>query len=82
MKKEIGKMLDQMQEGSEDFKSSVEDTLEEAKDKVKEARFKADKYILENPERSVLVSAGVGIAIGFGLAMLLKGKMNCRSCRS
>ncbi len=81
MKKEIGKMLDRMQEGTEDLKGSMEDTLEEAKDKFRETRFKADKYILENPERSVLISAGIGVAVGIALAVLMRGK-GCDHYRS
>lgn len=80
MKKEIGKMLDRMQEGSDDMKENIDDAIEEAKTKLKETRRNADKYILENPERSVLMSAGVGAMIGIALAMLIR-KKKCRHCR-
>lgn len=80
MKKEIGKVLDRMQEGGEDFKGSLEDAIEEAKSKTMEARRNADKYISENPERSVLMSAGIGAVVGIALAMFLKSK-HCKHCR-
>lgn len=78
MKKEIGKMLDQMEQGSEDIKDSMNETIEEAKNKIKEARYNANRYILENPERSVLMSAAAGAAIGIVLAMLMKKKGHCK----
>lgn len=80
MKREIAKMLDRMQEGSEDMRENFVDALEDAKVKVKDARRKTDKYILENPERSVLMSAGIGAVIGIALVALLK-KKRCRHCR-
>ncbi|EKE25560.1 MAG: hypothetical protein ACD_5C00119G0004 [uncultured bacterium] len=80
MKKEIVKMLDRMQEGSDDMKETFDDAMEDAKIKVKEVRRSADKYILENPERSVLMSAGIGAIIGIALAVLMK-KKKCRHCR-
>lgn len=79
MKKEIGKMLDQMQEGSEDLKDTFDETMEEVKGKIKESRRKADRYILENPERSVLMSFGIGAVVGIAAFMLMKGR--CKHCR-
>lgn len=81
MKKEIGRMLDRLQEGGEDFKGSLEETMEDAKSKIKETRRNANRYIMENPERSVLMSAGIGAIVGITLVMLMKRRGHCRHCR-
>lgn len=80
MKKTIGIMLDRMEEGGDDMKGTIDDAIEEAKTKLKETRRNANRYILENPERSVLISAGVGALIGMALAVVMK-KKKCRHCR-
>lgn len=79
IKKEINKMLDRMQEEGDSLKNSFDEKFQQAKDKTMEARVNADKYIQENPERSVLMSAGIGALIGITLAMLMKKR--CRHMR-
>lgn len=79
IKMETEEVLDEMRAKTEQLKGSAKHALNEIEEKAKDARRKADRYILDNPERSVIVSAGVGLIIGFGLAMLMKGRGRCRN---
>lgn len=40
---------------------------EDAKEKMYEARDTTEEYIRENPMKAVLIAAGIGAVIGFGI---------------
>jgi ElaB/YqjD/DUF883 family membrane-anchored ribosome-binding protein len=52
-------------------RAKVTETADAAKSKVVETHENARVYVQENPEKSVAVSAGVGVLIGAMLALLL-----------
>ena len=83
--KDLRKAVDEAQEKAGDIKSDIkseaEVAYEQAKQKAMDARYQADKYIKDNPERAMLISVGVGAVIGLAIVMLLKHKGKCGNCR-
>ncbi len=74
MKKELVKMLDQLEDDAGELKDSVQESLQEAREKAQEARDKANRYVRENPEKSVLAAVGLGLFVGIVLTMMKKHK--------
>jgi len=63
LKKEVGKLIEEAQ-------TKVKDQYKNTKENVSEKREKADKYIKENPEKSILAGAGIGFIAGVIISWL------------
>ena len=58
---------------AEDVQKTVEAELKKMKKDMEEAAKKAEAYIKKNPTKAAAISAGVGVALGAAIAMLMKG---------
>ncbi len=67
-------MNKQVQEGVDKAKKLAEKEMEKVRKELSGAVKKVEDYMKKNPEKAMLVSAGIGAAIGATLAALLKGK--------
>ena len=67
LKKELSRIIGES-------KNKIRDRYEQAREVTKEKREKVDKYVKENPEKSVLTGAGVGFLIGILIAFIFSRK--------
>lgn len=60
-----------------DMKENYKEEMGALKEKILETRENVDRYIKKNPEKSVLIAAGVGAILGVIItAMIMKKKQN------
>jgi ElaB/YqjD/DUF883 family membrane-anchored ribosome-binding protein len=62
------------QERVGDIRERVEDISEKVGDQVGVARAKTKRYVVQNPEKSLLMAAGVGLAVGTIIALIFRGR--------
>ena len=53
-------------------KKSAKQSFADAKKKLAKAEKDVDRYIEKNPKKAVAIAAGVGAAVGAGLAFLMR----------
>ena len=58
----------------------LEDKYDRVNVRVGEAREKTNRFVHENPKRSLLIAAGVGSAILLTIGMLMKKNRRCQGC--
>jgi ElaB/YqjD/DUF883 family membrane-anchored ribosome-binding protein len=63
--------VDKIMDKTEEMKADGENKLARLKIKGQEIRNDIDERISENPEKSVLIATGVGIAVGIILTALI-----------
>ena len=75
MRHGMHKSVDRMMDQAESMREITEEKIVGLKDKAVAVKENADGYIKENPEKSVLIAAGVGAVLGAILtAYLIKSK--------
>lgn len=62
------------------MKEKVSSGYESAKSKAIETREKTDKYVQDNPEKSLLIAAGVGALTAVIVSGLLRKRKKCKKC--
>ncbi|HIH23578.1 TPA: hypothetical protein HA251_00945 [Candidatus Woesearchaeota archaeon] len=65
--------VDRVMDKADSMRDAGEKAMDKAKEKGIEMRADVDGYIRKNPEKSVLIAAGVGVAVG---AMAAAAMMN------
>lgn len=63
----VDALIDETEDITERGKNAVESMqskIQESKQKLHDARDKVDNYVQEKPEQSMLIAAGVGVALG------------------
>ncbi len=68
VKGEMKEGKEEMKEWLEDMKKSTREKMAQMKGKAHEFRGGVDSYIEKNPEKSVLIAAGVGMVAGVIIA--------------
>jgi ElaB/YqjD/DUF883 family membrane-anchored ribosome-binding protein len=63
-----------MEKKIEDAKKKALKELEIIKKRVASAEKKAHEYMKKNPEKSILIAAGIGAAVGAAVALALRKK--------
>jgi ElaB/YqjD/DUF883 family membrane-anchored ribosome-binding protein len=63
--------VDRMMDKAESMRDSSEDAIARLKEKVITLKENVDDHIKENPERSVLIAAGIGVVIGAALTAVV-----------
>jgi ElaB/YqjD/DUF883 family membrane-anchored ribosome-binding protein len=66
--------VDKIMDKAESMKASTKAAMEDARDKAAEIKDNIDEYIRENPEKSVLIAAGIGLALGALIATVMRRK--------
>lgn len=79
LKEDIDKALDQAQEKASDYRSMAQEKMMRAREMAHQKREHMKQYVRENPEKSVLIAAGVGMVIG-ALLSAKKKKHGCKHC--
>lgn len=77
----VDALIDETEDVTERGKNAIESIqakMQESKQKIYDTRDKIDNYVQEKPEQSMLIAAGVGIALGSILtaAMMRKRRRN------
>ena len=72
-KKSVVKAKDTVMSEIEKRKAQAEKEIAKARKQVESTMKKADDLIKKNPEKAVLISAGIGAALGAVAAVLLSG---------
>ncbi len=70
MKQQMDDASQALKDWSADAKEKVSDIKDRAGDKIETARAKGKVYVAQNPEKSMLAAAGVGVAVGALIALL------------
>lgn len=68
--------VDNIMDKAESINESGKKTIAHLEDKAVKIRGNFDGYIQENPEKSVLIAAGVGIVVGGLIVALMKKRSN------
>ena len=78
LKEEFNKSKDSFNERKEGLKGALNDTMQDArakaKDNAREARLKVNRYVQSNPEKSMLMAAAAGAAVGLIAASMMSCK--------
>lgn len=81
MKNEFGKILNETEEKAQYIKGAIKDKLYDAKERAMDMRDRTDRYIMDNPEKSALISLIIGVGAGVALSKFLRNRKRCRFCR-
>jgi ElaB/YqjD/DUF883 family membrane-anchored ribosome-binding protein len=68
--------VDKIYDKADEIEESGKERIEYVKDKARMARQDVDSYIRKNPERSVLIAAGVGAVVGALVAAAFMRRKN------
>ena len=63
--------VDKAMDKAENISESTKEKIENLKEKARMMRMRVDGYIKENPERSVLIAAGIGVVTGAVITALI-----------
>ena len=63
--------VDKIMDGADNMDAKSKEAIANLKEKVNIARKDFDNYIKQNPEKSVLIAAGIGIAFGAIITSLI-----------
>ena len=88
MKEDVGKLsnlrqkshktVDNVIDKAENMRQKSKMEMQDLKEKAIQARKNVDDFIKRNPERSVLIATGTGLAIGvLFTALMMKRKCHC-----
>ena len=70
-KKSVAKAKDAVMSEIDKRKAQAEKEIAKARKQVESTMKKADDYVKKNPEKAVLISAGIGAALGAATALLM-----------
>lgn len=76
MRQRTHERVDKIMDKAESMKESGKEALDNFKEKVKVTRENVDGYIRKNPEKSVLIAAGVGVITGALIAAAIMRRKN------
>ena len=76
MRQRTHKGVDKIMDKAESMKENGEEAVENLKEKIKVARENVDGYIRKNPEKSVLIAAGIGAVAGALIAAAIMRRKN------
>lgn len=68
--------VDRIMDNAESMRDRGKEEVAHLRDKAVKTRENVDGYIRENPERSVLIAAGVGAVVGAVLAVAIMKRRN------
>ena len=63
--------VDKAMDKAENISVSTKEKIAHLKEKARMMRMRVDGYIKENPERSVLIAAGIGVVTGAVITALI-----------
>jgi ElaB/YqjD/DUF883 family membrane-anchored ribosome-binding protein len=74
----LEKAQGQSQKTYQEAKEQLQEKYQAAKEQAAQKRAEFDQYIKDNPEKSLLITAGIGALLGMFLALLVKALGNNR----
>jgi ElaB/YqjD/DUF883 family membrane-anchored ribosome-binding protein len=74
IRKKTHDQVDKIIDGAEKINDKSNEAINHLKEKMILARKNVDNHIIEHPERSVLIAAGVGFTIGAIITILIMRK--------
>ena len=76
IRKKTHQRVDKIMDGAENMNEKSKEAINHAKEQMLLARKNFDNYIKENPEKSVLIAAGIGVAFGTIITALMMRRRN------
>ena len=65
--------IEDVQEKIKEMQAKAEKEIEKVKKDLEKAKSQVEAFLKKNPEKAALISAGVGVALGAVMAVLIKG---------